>query len=156
MQKNAKERCALFGFISHKKMIESRKKKNVKERSVLYIRLKKNLTFFFAIYMYISIYICIYLYILSIYIYIYLYISIYIIYCIYIYIYISAVYIYIEKNNATFWVLLRSFTFFAKECCVLCILLCSLEKNAKERIILLGLISRQNTQKKNVKERCVL
>ena len=140
MQKNAKERCALFGFISHKKMIESRKKKNVKERSVLYIRLKKNLTFFFAIYMYISIYICIYLYILSI----------------YIYIYISAVYIYIEKNNATFCVLLRSFTFFAKECCVLCILLCSLEKNAKERIILLGLISRQNTRKKNVKERCVL
>ena len=82
MQKNAKERCALFGFISHKKMIESRKKKNVKERSVLYIRLKKNLTFFFAIYMYISIYI-----------YIYLYISIYIIY-IYLYIYICSIYIY--------------------------------------------------------------
>ena len=140
MQKNAKERCALFGFISHKKMIESRKKKNVKERSVLYIRLKKNLTFFFAIYMYISIYI-----------YIYLYISIYIIY-IYLYIYICSIYIYWKKQRN----ILRSFTFFAKECCVLCILLCSLEKNAKERIILLGLISCQNTRKKNVKERCVL
>ena len=150
MQKNAKERCALFGFISHKKMIESRKKKNVKERSVLYIRLKKNLTFFFAIYMYISIY---------------LYISVYI-YIYYLYIYICSIYIYWKKErnilrSFAFFCKrtkrsLRSFTFFAKECCVLCILLRSLEKNAKERIILLGLISRQNTRKKNVKERCVL
>ena len=34
------------------------------------------------------------------------------------------------KKNETF---LRSFMFFAKERCVLCILFCSLEKNGKER-----------------------
>ena len=43
---------------------------------------------------------------------------------------------------------LRSFTFFAKECNVLCVLLCYLEKNVKERNILLGFISRQKCQKK--------
>ena len=60
---------------------------------------------------------------------------------------------------------LRSLTFFAKERCVLCILLRSLQKkvvffaffyllkkrtqkNAKERIILLGLISRQKLEKR--------
>ena len=51
---------------------------------------------------------------------------------------------------------LRSFTFFAKERCLLCFLLRSYEKNAKERIVLLGLISRQKLEKKNVKERCVI
>ena len=60
---------------------------------------------------------------------------------------------------------LRSLTIFAKERCVLCTLLCSLQKNvvffaffyvlkkrtqknAKERIILLGLISRQKLEKR--------
>ena len=82
---------------------------------------------------------------------IYLYLFIYI----YILIYL---YIYIEKKNATFCVLLqkietfsRSFSFYAKECCilcVLCILLHSLEKNPKECIFLLGLISCQKLKKK--------
>ena len=46
------------------------------------------------------------------------------------------IYIYIEKKNRTFRVLLqknetfsRSFTFFAKECCILGVLLRSLQKN---------------------------
>jgi hypothetical protein len=43
---------------------------------------------------------------------------------------------------------LRSFTFFAKERCVLCVLLRSLEKNVKERIVLLGFISRQKHKKR--------
>ena len=79
-------------------------------------------------------------------------------------------YTYIEKKNAMFCVILRSFakernvlalfyvlckrtkrslcsfTFFAKECCVLCALLRSLEKKAKEGIVLLGLISRQKLE----------
>ena len=74
----------------------------------------------YCIYIYISIYICRYLYI-SIYIFIYIYISIYI-------------YIYILKKrtwvgHAFFYVLckrmlhsLRSFTFFAKVRCILCVL----------------------------------
>ena len=86
------------------------------------------------------------------------------------------------QKNTTFCVLLHSF---AKEHCILCILLRSLQKNvaffalfyvlckrmlralhsfmffrknAKERIVLLGLISRQNakTRKKNAKKRYVL
>ena len=71
----------------------------------------------------------------------------------YIYIYLKYLYIYIEKKNATFCVLLCSFTFFAKECCVL---LHSEEKNAKELIILLGLISCQKLEKRmlrSLKER---
>ena len=106
-----------------------------------------------------------------------------------IYLYIS-VYIYIEKKNegwamgmcsfqknATFCVLLHSF---AKERCILCIVLRSLQKNVaffvffyvlykrtlhslhsykflrKKRSVLLGLISRQKLEKKNAKEICVL
>ena len=46
---------------------------------------------------------------------------------------------------------LCSFTFFAKEHCILCVLLCSSEKNAKERIILLGLISHQKLEKRTQK-----
>ena len=78
----------------------------IKERGVLcvlFIRLKKSLTSFFQ------------------YIFIYIY---------------NYLYIYIEKKNATFCILLqknetfsRSFTFFAKERNVLCVLLRSLQKN---------------------------
>ena len=39
--------------------------------------------------------------------------------------------------------MLRSFMFFGTERCVLCALFCSLEKNGKERNVLLGLISCQ-------------
>ena len=42
---------------------------------------------------------------------------------------------------------LRSFMFLAKEHCVLCVLLHTKEKNAKELIVLLGLISRQKLEK---------
>ena len=61
---------------------------------------------------------------------------------------------YAKERNilAFFYVLckrmLRSFKFFAKECCVLCTLFRSLEKNGKERNILLGFISRQNSKKR--------
>ena len=41
-----------------------------------------------------------------------------------------------------------SFPFFAKECCVLCVLFHSLEKNGKERNVLLGFISRQKLKKR--------
>ena len=105
--------CVFFGFISHTKMTNLAKKE--RKRTVpSFLGLKKNLKFFFAIY----IYICIFK---SIYIYIY-------------------IYIYIEKKNEGwacilskernvlcsfrfFYILskrtlrsLRSFTFFAKEC----------------------------------------
>ena len=63
-----------------------------------------------------------------------------------------------EKNTlffAIFYVLckrmlhsLRSFTFFAKEHCILCVLLRSKEKNAKECIILLGFISCKKLEKR--------
>ena len=43
---------------------------------------------------------------------------------------------------------LRSFTFFAKECCVLCFLFRSFLKNGKEYIFLLGFISRQKLKKR--------
>ena len=76
-----------------------------------FIKLKKNLTFFFNIYLYMYIYI----------------------------------YIYIEKKNATFCILLqknetfsRSFTFFAKERNILCVLLCSLQNNVAFFYILLN------------------
>ena len=59
-----------FWFHKSYKNCKSRKKKNAKERSVLFIRLKKNVpSFFLYIFIYISIYIYKYLYI-------YLYISI--------------------------------------------------------------------------------
>ena len=120
--------------------------KKVKERSILFIRLKKNIPFFFQN------------------IFIYIYISIY-----YIYIYIHILYIYIhiywkkngtfshsfekERNILTFFYVLckrmvrslRSFPFFAKEHCIL---FCSLEKSGKERNVLLGLISRQKLEKR--------
>ena len=123
-----------------------------------FLKLKKNLKFFFAIYNYI--YISIYT------------VSKYLYKSVNIYIYL---YIYIEKKSATFCVLLRSFAkeqnvlvffyvlckrrlcslcsfmFFAKECCILCILLRSEEKTAKERIVLLGFISRQNLKKRTQK-----
>ena len=72
--------------------------------------------FFLAIYIYIYIYISLYNYI---YLHIYIYISVYIYISIKFYIYL---YIDIEKKNATFYV-------FAKERNVLCIILCSLQKN---------------------------
>ena len=55
-------RCSLRSFWFHKsyKNYKTRKKKNVKECSILFIRLKKNLTFFFK---YIFIYIYLYIYI---------------------------------------------------------------------------------------------
>ena len=98
---------------------------------------------FFIIYLYIYIYISIYRYCI--------YISINIYICIFIYIYILKKERNIllsfakERNVLTFFYVLckrtlRSFTFFAKERCVL--------KNAKERNVLLGLISRQKLQKK--------
>ena len=46
----------------------------------------------------------------------------------------------------------RSFTFFEKECCILCVLFRSLEKNGKERNVLLGLISRQKLKKRMEKD----
>ena len=57
-----------------------------------------------------------------------------------------------ERNVLAFFyvlckITLHSFTFFAKELCTLCVLFCSLEKNGKERNILLGLISRQKLEK---------
>ena len=94
--KERKRTLGSFWFHKSYKNCKSRKNKNVKECSVLFIRLKKNLMFFFQ----------------------------------YIFIYIN------WKKNGTFCVLLqknetfsRSFTFFAKERCVLCVLLRSLQKN---------------------------
>ena len=121
----------LHSFWLHKsyKNYKSHIKKNVKERIILFIRLKKNLTFFFQ---YISIYIYIYIYLYkSIYIYIYIYIYLYI------FIYLQYIHIYTEKKNKGSFAFfckrtlrsLHSFTFFAKECCVLCVLLRSLQKN---------------------------
>ena len=96
-----------------------------------------------------------YIYILYIYLYISVYQYIYI--YIYIYKYIYTVYIHISINiylkkkieglacflfkrtqHSAFFCIrtlrfLRSFTFFAKECCVLCILLRSLQKNVTQR-----------------------
>ena len=120
--KERKRTLRSFWFHKSYKNCNSRKKKNIKECSVLFIRLKKSFNVLFSIY---------------IYIYMYLYIFIYI-------------YIYILKKErnvlrsfakerkilAVFYVLckrmlhsLRSFMFFAKECCVLCVLLRSLQKN---------------------------
>ena len=110
----------LHSFWFHKsyKNCKSRKKKNVKECSVLFIRLKKNLTFFFQN--------------IFIYIYLYIYISIYI--CIYIFKKRTRVghgffCVLLQKNVAFFAFFyalckrmlhsLRSFTFFPKERCML-------------------------------------
>ena len=54
------------------------------------------------------------------------------------------------QKNETFS---RSFTFFAKEHCVLCVLFCSLEKNRKERNVLLGLIKVAKNSKKEQKKK---
>ena len=110
LQKNAKECCALFGFVSHTKMIKSRKKKN----GAFFFKVKTELNVLFCnIFTYI-------------YIFIYLYISIYLYKSIYIYLYIlkkrtqrSAFFCKRTKRS------LCSFTFFAKECCILCVLLLS-------------------------------
>ena len=79
-----------------------------------------------------------------------------VLFSIYIYICMSIyIYIYIEKRTECFRVLLqmnetfsRSFPFFAKEHCVLCIIFRSLEKNGNEQNVLLGLISRQKLEKR--------
>ena len=98
-----------------------------------FLRLKKNLTFFFAIYIYIYIYI-----------YFYIYLYIYINLDIYIYIYIlkkrtrvGHVFFSKERNVLHSFAFFckrmlrssRSFTFFVKERCILCVLLRSLQKN---------------------------
>ena len=60
---------------------------------------------------------------------------------------------FLEWGLLIFCVLLRSvcsFMFFAKERRVLCILLCSLEKNGKECIVLLGFISCQKERKRTL------
>ena len=53
------------------------------------------------------------------------------------------------QKNAMF---LRSFTFFIKECCVLCVLLRFLLKNAKERCALFGFISHTKVTNLSKKE----
>jgi hypothetical protein len=93
--------------------------------------------------------------------------------------FVTFFYVLLQKNDAFFaffYVLckrtlrsLRSFTFFAKERCVLCVLLRSLQKNVaflrsftffrKERKRThrsFGFHKSPKTRKKNVKERCVL
>ena len=50
----------------------------------------------------------------------------------------------LQKNETSS----HSFTFFAKERCILFALFCSLEKNVKERNVLLGLISRKKLKKR--------
>ena len=149
-------------------MIESCNNKKRKRTVHSFFRLKKNLTFFFAIYIYIYIYIY-----LFIYLYISIYLIIYSIYSISIYIYTyiywgektqrSAFFCILLQKNETF---LRSFTLFAKERNVLCVLLRSLQKNVAFSAFLYILKKRTHrsfgshkspkTQKKNVKECCVL
>ena len=122
---------------------KSCEKKNGKERSVLFIRLKKNLKFFFQ----------------YIFIYIYLYISIY---CISIYI---NIYIYWKKEFSV----LLSFAFFCKRIKRSRVLLRSLQKNETFSAFIYVLCKRMlyslrsfgfhkspKTQKKNTKEQCVL
>ena len=104
-----------------------------------------------------------------------MYVSIYISLYIYIYLYkyilkkeCNVLRSFAKERNvlAFFYILykrmlrsLRSFTFFGKDCCVLCILcilFCSLEKNGKERSVLLDLISHQKLEKRmlrSLKER---
>ena len=149
--KECKRTLHAFWFHKSYKNDKSCKKKNLKERSVFY-KVKKELNVLFQyIFIYIYLYISIYIYI---YIYIYLYIFIYI-----------SIYIYCKKKG-TFS---RSFTFFAKECCVLCVLLRSLQKNVAFFAFFYVLCKRMlrslrsfgshkspKTRKKNVKERCVL
>ena len=71
---------------------------------------------------------------------------------------------YIEKRTGTFCVLLqknetfsRSFMFFAKERCNLCVLFSSLEKNGKECMHRSFMFHKSpKPQKKNGKECCIL
>ena len=57
----------------------------------------------------------------------------------------SAVFcVFLQKNEQS----RCSFTFFAKERCIFCVFLRSSEKNAKERIVLLDLISCQKLKKR--------
>ena len=136
--KECKRTLHAFWFHKSYKNDKSCKKKNLKERSVFY-KVKKELNVLFQ------------------YIFIYLY-------------------IYILKKRTrighAFFCKrtvrsLRSFTFFAKECCILYALLCSLQKNVAFFAFLYVLKKRKQknasffwvspkTRKKNVKERCVL
>ena len=59
---------------------------------------------------------------------------------------------FFAKERCVLCVLLRAFMFFAKEVCVFCALFRSLEKNEKERNFLLGLISRQKLEKRTEKK----
>ena len=129
--KECKRTLHSFWFHKSYKNCKSRKKKNVKECSVLFIWLKKNLTFifqyiFFNIYLYISIFI-------SIYIYIYLNICIE---------KRNATFCVLLQKNETFWRCLRSFPFLRKE--------------RKRTHRSFGFHKLPKTQKKNAKECCVL
>ena len=129
-------------------------KKERKRMQCSFYKVKQELIVLFSIYIYINI---------SIYIYIYLYIFIYILKK-----RMRVGHAFFQKN-ATFCVLLGSFTFLAKEPCVLCVLLHSLQKNVrslrsfmflrKEPKIMhcsFGSHKSPKTWKKNVKECCVL
>ena len=121
-----------------------------------FLRFKKILMFFFAIYIYIYIYIFIYLYI-SLYISIYLYIFIYI-YTVYIYIYFekrtqsSAFLSVLLQKNKTFSRSLQKNKTFSAFFYILCkrmlCSLCSFTLLRKESIVLLGLISGQKLEKR--------
>ena len=116
--------------------ISQKKERKRTQRSFYKVKKEHSVPFSIYIYLYISIYIYIYISI-YVYLYIYLYISMYI------YIYIlkkerNVLRSFAKERNvlAFFYVLckrtlrsLHSFTFFAKVHCVLCILLCSLQKN---------------------------
>ena len=60
-------------------------------------------------------------------------------------------YILFSKERCVLLRSLGSFTYFAKEGCVLCALFRCLEKNRKERSVLLGSISRQKLKKRTEK-----
>ena len=122
MRRSYKRTLRSFWFHKSYKNDRISQKKERKRTVRSFLRLKKNLTFFFAIYIYIYIYIFIYLYI-SIYLYIFLYR----------YIDIlkkrtqpSAFFCVLLQKNKTFS---HSFTFFAKELNILCVLLRFLQKN---------------------------
>ena len=145
-----KERNILFGFISHTKIANLAKKE-----------CKRTQRSFFNIYLYIYLYI-------STYIYIYIlkkerdvlrFFAIERNVLTFFYVLCQRMLRSLQKNLvffAFFYGLckrmlhsLRSFTFFAKEHCVLCALFCSLEKNRKERSF--GSHKSPKTQKNNGK-----
>ena len=126
--KERKRTLPSFWFHKSYKNDKSRTKKQCKRTQHSFYKVKKELNVLFSIYVY-----------LYIYTYIYLYISIYLLYI--------HLYIFIEKKNkgwacilfkrtqrSAFFCIrmlrsLHSFTFFEKECCVLCAFLRSLQKN---------------------------